>query len=218
MSKRHFFVSMMSSSDGTNQTVAVDGKGLLKILRNKKHTLENKLNISIDSFAASKKSNNTPALPNTSMLNSSGAGNSNMTPQSSGEVVPTTVVVSGSVDEQKQGLSKGTLILIVCAGGAGLILLLIVLIFVITRFVKQRKGEFLPDKIHNNWHDKENGDASMEDVQNLPSIIDPSTPRITDVPHKPTRSQATGRGGGRGAKKAQKPMGVQVTYKPPEWD
>ncbi|XP_067019001.1 uncharacterized protein [Acropora muricata] len=169
-------------------------------------------------FCASKKGNNTPALPNTSMLNSSGAGNSNMTPQSSGEVVPTTVVVSGSVDEQKQGLSKGTLILIVCAGGAGLILLLIVLIFVITRFVKQRKGEFLPDKIHNNWHDKENGDASMEDVQNLPSIIDPSTPRITDVPHKPTRSQATGRGGGRGAKKAQKPMGVQVTYKPPEWD
>lgn len=141
-----------------------------------------------------------------------------MTQQSSGEVVPTTVVVSGSVDEQKQGLPKGTLILIVCAGGAGLILLLIVLIFVITRFVKQRKGEFLPDKIHNNWHDKENGDASMEDVQNLPSIIDPSTPRITDVPHKPTRSQATGRGSGRGAKKAQKPMGVQVTYKPPEWD
>ena len=80
-----FFVSMMSSSDGTNQTVAVDGKGLLKILRNKRHTLENKLNISIDSFAASKKGNNTPALPNTSMLNSSGAGNSNMTPQSSGE-------------------------------------------------------------------------------------------------------------------------------------
>ncbi|XP_074628220.1 uncharacterized protein LOC141886102 isoform X3 [Acropora palmata] len=213
-----FFISMMSSSDGNNQTGAVDGKGLLEILRNKKRTLENKLNISIDSFAASKKGNNTPAIPNTSMLNSSGAGNSNMTPQSSGEVVPTTVVVSGSVDEQKQGLRKGTLILIVCAGGAGLILLLIVLIFVITRFVKQRKGEFLPDKIHGNWHDKENGDASMEDVQNLPSIIDPSTPRITDVPHKPTRSQATGRGGGRGAKKAQKPMGVQVTYKPPEWD
>ena len=80
-----FFVSMMLSSDGTNQTVAVDGKGLLEILRNKKRTLENKLNISIDSFAASKKGNNTPALPNTSMLNSSGAGNSNMTPQSSGE-------------------------------------------------------------------------------------------------------------------------------------
>ena len=80
-----FFISMMSSSDGNNQTGAVDGKGLLEILRNKKRTLENKLNISIDSFAASKKGNNTPAIPNTSMLNSSGAGNSNMTPQSSGE-------------------------------------------------------------------------------------------------------------------------------------
>ena len=79
-----FFVSMMSSSDGTNQTVAVDGKGLLEILRNKKVTLENKLNISIDSFAASKKGNNTPATPITSMLNSSG-GNSNATPQSSRE-------------------------------------------------------------------------------------------------------------------------------------
>lgn len=51
-------------------------------------------------------------------------------------VVPTTAVVGRSFDEQKQGLPKGTMILIVCAGGAGLILLLIVLVFVITRFVK----------------------------------------------------------------------------------
>lgn len=141
------------------------------------------------------------------------------TPPSSREVFPTTAVVGKSVDAENQGLSQGTMILIVCAGGAGLILLLIVLVFVITRFVKQRKGEFLPDKIYNDCHDKENGDASMEDVQSLPSIIDPSTPRITDVPHKPTRAQSAGGGGGsRGAKKPKKPMGVQVTYKPPEWD
>lgn len=80
-----FFVTMMSSSDGTNQTVAVDGKGLLEILRNKKHTLENKLNISIDSFAASKKGNDTPATPNTPMLLNSSGGNSNVTPRSSRE-------------------------------------------------------------------------------------------------------------------------------------
>lgn len=93
-----------------------------------------------------------------------------------------------------------------------------ILLSILHFLFRQRKGEFLPDKIYNNCHDKENGDASMEDVQTLPSIIDPSTPRITDVPHKPTRNQATGGGAGRGSKKAKKPMGVQVTYKPPEWD
>ncbi|KAK2560536.1 Adhesion G-protein coupled receptor D1 [Acropora cervicornis] len=185
-----FFISMMSSSDGNNQTGAVDGKGLLEILRNKKRTLENKLNISIDSFAASKKGNNTPAIPNTSMLNSSGAGNSNMTPQSSGE---------GNFDPHRLCWRCRIDSFVDCTD-------------IRDHTLRQRKGEFLPDKIHGNWHDKENGDASMEDVQNLPSIIDPSTPRITDVPHKPTRSQATGRGGGRGAKKAQKPMGVQESY------
>ncbi|XP_068688990.1 uncharacterized protein [Montipora foliosa] len=217
-----FFVTMTSLNDGANQTMAVDGKGLLQILRNKRRTLEDRLNISIDSFAASKKSTGSPTtvVNNSESMPHPSAGSANVqTPPSSREVFPTTAVADKSVDAENQGLPQGTMILIVCAGGAGLILLLIVLVFVITRFVKQRKGEFLPDKIYNDCHDKENGDASMEDVQSLPSIIDPSTPRITDVPHKPTRAQSTGGGGGsRGAKKPKKPMGVQVTYKPPEWD
>ena len=58
----------------------------------------------------------------------------------------------------------------------------------------------------------------MEDVETISTFIDPSTPRITDVPHKPTRAQAAGGGAGGAARKPKKPMGVKVTYKPPEWD
>jgi len=83
---------------------------------------------------------------------------------------------------------------------------------------RQRKGEFVPDKTYPNCQHKQNGEASVEDVDNISSFIDPSTPRITDVPHKPTRAQGSGGGAGGGGKKQKKPMGVKVTYKPPEWD
>lgn len=82
--------------------------------------------------------------------------------------------------------------------------------------LRQRKGEFVPDKTYpsppNNKH---NGDAGGEDLENIDTFIDPST-QITDVPHKPTRGSAGGSAGG--PKKQRKPMGVKVTYKPPEWD
>ena len=56
-------------------------------------------------------------------------------------------------------------------------------------------------------------------MENIASFIDPSAPRITDVPHKPTRSQSSAAGGGgAGGKKPKKPMGVKITYKPPKWD
>lgn len=83
--------------------------------------------------------------------------------------------------------------------------------------LRQRKGEFVPDKTYpsppNNKH---NGDAVVEDLENIDTFIDPST-QITDVPHKPTRGSAGGSSAG-GPKKQRKPMGVKVTYKPPEWD
>ena len=77
----------------------------------------------------------------------------------------------------------------------------------------------MPDKTYTNPHSKQNGEANVEDAENISSFIDPSAPRITDVPHKPTRAQsAAAGGGGPGGKKAKKPMGVKVTYKPPKWD
>lgn len=83
--------------------------------------------------------------------------------------------------------------------------------------LRQRKGEFVPDKTYpsppNNKH---NGDTVVEDLENIDTFIDPST-QITDVPHKPTRGSAGGSSAG-GPKKQRKPMGVKVTYKPPEWD
>lgn len=82
---------------------------------------------------------------------------------------------------------------------------------------RQRKGEFVPDKNYPSSHDKQNEETNTGDLENVSSIIDPSAPRITDVPHKPSRAQAAGGGGG-GRKKQRKPMGVKVTYKPPEWD
>lgn len=47
-----FYVTVTRFNNGTNQTQLVDGKGLLQILRDKKQTLENRLNITIDSFSA----------------------------------------------------------------------------------------------------------------------------------------------------------------------
>ena len=90
-------------------------------------------------------------------------------------------------------------------------------------FFRQRKGEFVPDKNYPTPHSKQNGEAVDvdDDVDNIASfndVIDPSTPRITDVPHKPTRAQSSSGGGPGGAKKSKKPMGVKVTYKPPKWD
>ena len=58
----------------------------------------------------------------------------------------------------------------------------------------------------------------MDDVETISTFIDPSTPRITDVPHKATKAQATGGGVAGAVRKSKKPMGVKVTYKPPEWD
>jgi len=86
-------------------------------------------------------------------------------------------------------------------------------------FLRQRKGEFVPDKNYPNSHSKQNGEAVVEDAENIASFIDPSAPRITDVPHKPTRAQSSAAGGGGGGgKKPKKPMGVKITYKPPKWD
>lgn len=81
------------------------------------------------------------------------------------------------------------------------------------------KGEFVPDKVYPN-EQKANGGSD----QLIPSFVDPSTPRITDVPKKTVRTGGggpSGSGGGQGSggsKKSKKPMGVKVTYKPPKWD
>ena len=48
-----FYVTATSNINGTNLTQVLDGKGLIQILRDKKHTLENRLNITINSFSAS---------------------------------------------------------------------------------------------------------------------------------------------------------------------
>lgn len=82
------------------------------------------------------------------------------------------------------------------------------------------KGEFVPDKA---YPEEQKTDVGSDQL--IPSFIDPSAPRITDVPKKTVRSPAHvngnaggGGGPGGGAKKAKKPMGVKVTYKPPKWD
>ena len=70
-----FFVTATSNINGTNRTQLLDGKGLIQILRDKKHTLENRLNITIDSFSDSQPSKvsqptsltfNTTPVPNSS--------------------------------------------------------------------------------------------------------------------------------------------------------
>ncbi|KAM7438914.1 hypothetical protein ABFA07_011617 [Porites harrisoni] len=160
----------------------------------------------------------TSSLPATLSPNSSQGGqNIQMTTLFTGEA-PTSPPVQGKLeDEDGKGLSQELLILMICAGIGGLILISIVMACVFTRFYRQRKGEFVPDKTYpsppNNKH---NGDAVVEDLENIDTFIDPST-QITDVPHKPTRGSAGGSSAG-GPKKQRKPMGVKVTYKPPEWD
>ncbi|KAM7438912.1 hypothetical protein ABFA07_011617 [Porites harrisoni] len=216
-----FYVIMKLYSNGTNQTILLDGKKLLKILTNETRTLESKLNISIESFTATHQSSKlatTSSLPATLSPNSSQGGqNIQMTTLFTGEA-PTSPPVQGKLeDEDGKGLSQELLILMICAGIGGLILISIVMACVFTRFYRQRKGEFVPDKTYpsppNNKH---NGDAVVEDLENIDTFIDPST-QITDVPHKPTRGSAGGSSAG-GPKKQRKPMGVKVTYKPPEWD
>lgn len=137
--------------------------------------------------------------------------------------VPTSAVQGSTDGDDDKGISQGLLILIISAAIGGLVLLVVLSVFIFTRFYRQRKGEFVPDKNYPTPHSKQNGEAEDvdDDVDNIASfndVIDPSTPRITDVPHKPTRAQSSSGGGPGGAKKSKKPMGVKVTYKPPKWD
>ena len=82
-----FYVTVTSLNNGTNQTVAIDGKGLLQILRDKKGTLEDKLNITIDSFTASQKReiSTTSSVQNIPKPNPSPGSQNMQTPLSSRE-------------------------------------------------------------------------------------------------------------------------------------
>ena len=82
-----FYVTVTSLNNGTNQTVAIDGKGLLQILRDKKGTLEDKLNITIDSFTASQKGDisTTSSVQNIPKPNPSPGSQNMQTPLSSRE-------------------------------------------------------------------------------------------------------------------------------------
>ncbi|XP_078345693.1 uncharacterized protein LOC144631168 isoform X3 [Oculina patagonica] len=216
-----FYVTVTSFKNGTNQTQVVDGKGLLQILRDKKQALGNRLNITIDSFSAwqSNDSDTTSSTFLTTLVPNPSPGSQNLQTSLSTPQVPTTAVLGKLGDEDNKGFSQSTLILIICAAIGGLVLLVVLLVFILTRFYRQRKGEFVPDKNYPNSHSKQNGEAGVEDVENIASFIDPSAPRITDVPHKPSRAQSSAAGGGgANGKKARKPMGVKVTYKPPKWD
>jgi len=68
-----FYVTVTSIINGTNRTQVLDGKGLIQTLRDKKRTLENRLNITIDSFSASQSK---PSKPTSSPLNTTLAPNS----------------------------------------------------------------------------------------------------------------------------------------------
>ena len=74
-----FYVTVTSFSNGTNQTQVVDGKGLLQILRDKKHVLENKLNLTIDSFSAgqSSESATTGLTPSSTLVPNPSPGSQN---------------------------------------------------------------------------------------------------------------------------------------------
>lgn len=84
-----FYVIMKLFSNGTNQTILLDGEKLLKILTNETRTLESKLNISIESFTATHQSSKlatTSSLPATLSPNSSqGSQNIQMTTLFTGE-------------------------------------------------------------------------------------------------------------------------------------
>ena len=75
-----FYVIMKLYSNGTNQTILLDCKKLLKILTNETRTLESKLNISIESFTAAHQSSKlatTSSLPAT-LLPTSSQGSQNI--------------------------------------------------------------------------------------------------------------------------------------------
>lgn len=80
-----FYVSVTFLGNGTNQTSVIDGKGLLQILRDNKRTIEDKLNITINSFAASQKRVTTTSPQNTLMTNPSPGSHNMQTPLSSRE-------------------------------------------------------------------------------------------------------------------------------------
>lgn len=161
--------------------------------------------------------------PSSALMPNPSAPSKNLqTPLASPEV-PTSAVQGSTDGDDSKGISQGMLILIISAAIGGLVLLVVLSVFIFTRFYRQRKGEFVPDKNYPNPHSKQNSEAPAvdDDVDNIASfndVIDPSTPRITDVPHKPTRTQSSSGGGPGSVKKPKKPMGVKVTYKPPKWD
>ena len=80
-------------------------------------------------------------------------------------------------------------------------------------FHRKWKGEFVPDRAYPD--SQQNDSTSM-----ISSFVDPSVPRITDVPHKPKMPANNNmkNGAKSGSKKGKKPSGVKVTYKPPKWD
>jgi len=169
-------------------------------------------------FCASQSKTEPTSLPfDTALVPNASPGKENQQTSLSTPQVPTTSVALESEGGDDKGVSQSTLILIIGAAIGGLVLLVVLLVFILTRFYRQRKGEFVPDKTYPSSHSKQNGETGVEDVENISSFIDPSAPRITDVPHKPTRSQSSATGGA-GGKKPKKPMGVKITYKPPKWD
>jgi len=58
-----FYVTVTSNISGTNLAQVLDGKGLIQILRDKKATLEDRLNLTIESFSASQSKTEPTSLP-----------------------------------------------------------------------------------------------------------------------------------------------------------
>lgn len=58
-----FYVTVTSNISGTNLAQVLDGKGLIQILRDKKGTLEDRLNLTIESFSASQSKTEPTSLP-----------------------------------------------------------------------------------------------------------------------------------------------------------
>ena len=58
-----FYVTLTSNISGTNLAQVLDGKGLIQILRDKKGTLEDRLNLTIESFSASQSKTEPTSLP-----------------------------------------------------------------------------------------------------------------------------------------------------------
>lgn len=74
-----FYANATYNINGTNLTQVLDGKGLIQILRDKKHTLENRLNVTINSFSASQSKASEPtSLPfNTTLVPNPSPGREN---------------------------------------------------------------------------------------------------------------------------------------------